>query len=1321
MDTRFPASMESDDEAIDQLDDGPNMGPFNLAVWTAIFLDFIDDPSAAPKELAIRRGIVACICSGWHRRLYSTPILWSTINIAKDMPISALHFAVSRCAGGMDVKLNLQNVRFIAGRHALPADVIDWVDLVFAIIGPTSPRWLSFELDTDHPVVFSRVHFHCAQLDGCSLTSLRLSYTHLPRHWPGVTAEIAGGPRDAGVWFLQETPNISHLSIFCVPMLWDNFDFVHRLQTVDLTDFASPLPLSPALLPSLFSVARQLRSVRLGELVPFSLSSAYTLYSPTLEVLDIDFETGPVVGAIFATMDVPRLTDLTVRNVRTSVNYLLACPSLLLGLHHFCAVSDIGDNISLQHLFNAMPSLRTLDFGHAPSHVFSIYCEWARLRLRFQQPTLVGNLRVLRLPRIDLRLVVVLVGLVIDSGGHVHCIRVERPLVYGDIYDAVVWLRHNISDFRFTNVYSSIVISFFRRDDPIISGSIWLLADLGRTTVFSVLCSLSIHLLGSLIAFGTFSSPDYFQLVEQSSMSSGLQNLEAFCIAEGLILSAVNSSSADDSSLDSPRVQLFPEILEQVLQLVADDDTLDFWDFLQTRGALLGSTRWIAHCLRQYPPFWNRLLISPRSPISVIHDWFDYSRDLPLYLAFRAVQDSGVRPVSLTRSAISFDTFVDQASHALSLYMDRCVTLSISAESPRILDKVLFSLEWTTPAVLQSLRVRFILPDYRRIRPFCVDHFSFITTPPMGLPFPPCNTLSWISDSVVAPSVAYSTSDCIITQPARQPVVWSDVLEVFSSLADVHTLTMDAIVLNYRPEWITCSAPLFSLRSLEFTFRGLLGMAHLISRLNLPSAITLKVIITATQDIQCLCTCSTLLSTVKDIVLVGTCPTGHEFHTIFSLLRSVERIDLRGLTYGRWYLQGDLGVFGSIFVIFPSPLSTPHLVRCLSITHSCMSDALTVDVDIIWANVIGPPPEGFCPINKLPNEMLAECFGHFCRDSSVTPIGSVSFWAYNHARDTIMHTRRGWRQIVLDHPIFWCKLLIDSSTHYKYIERHVSNTGALHVDVHISLSISSMSIDSDNDGALTDDSSSTNYSLPINPLDLLRSSEHAKHCLLAARESVPLWRWVHISTSVDILLLDILQVLGGSPAPKLRSLTFTCPSYTTNRRTCDALFMIPPPLFGAHMPALEELHLISASLPWGESNYFGRLTSLTIKGLPILAQPRASEFIATLVASPTLRDVLFGAGGLLWDRSPVASFTLPSLEVLTIEYKVGTIDVLEILAFGVFPVIQEFNAIDFDHVAWFATLNLSFLSHLARLSITGRVNNTLHVPLLYKVWILDCY
>ncbi|KAJ6592489.1 hypothetical protein B0H19DRAFT_1245360 [Mycena capillaripes] len=227
-----PSSLETDDKGFDEIDDSINTGAFNLAVWTAILLDFIYDPSATPKETAEWRGIVACICNGWHRRLYSTPILWSAITIVKDIPLSTLHFAVSRCDGAMHVKLKLLNVLTLAGRPALPADVVDWVDIVFGIIGPTSHRWSSFELDTDHPVMFSRVHFHCAQLVACSLTSLRLSYTHLPRRWPGVNAEVASGPHVAGAWFLQETPDVSHLSVFGVLMLWNNFDFVHRLHVL---------------------------------------------------------------------------------------------------------------------------------------------------------------------------------------------------------------------------------------------------------------------------------------------------------------------------------------------------------------------------------------------------------------------------------------------------------------------------------------------------------------------------------------------------------------------------------------------------------------------------------------------------------------------------------------------------------------------------------------------------------------------------------------------------------------------------------------------------------------------------------------------------------------------------------------------------------------------------------------------------------------------------------------------------------------------------------------------------------------------------------
>ncbi|KAJ7270158.1 hypothetical protein B0H12DRAFT_1067552 [Mycena haematopus] len=344
-------------------------------------------------------------------------------------------------------------------------------------------------------------------------------------------------------------------------------------------------------------------------------------------------------------------------------------------------------------------------------------------------------------------------------------------------------------------------------------------------------------------------------------------------------------------------IYLFEEIIKLVLRAFADDDEIGFFEFLYSRAALLRSNRWAAHFLRSYPPFWNRILVSPATSISTLENWFAYSDEQFLTIAFYARPQERILPPGLHSAPLAFIDYVAEATHIIGQYMDRCISLSITAHSPAVLDEILFSLEWTSPIFLQTLRVNFRVTSYRDLRPYSLQHFTFLdSSVAMDTPFPHFTILSWAFRETDALSVTYHTSDasdCSIVHPMYHPVLWMDVIAVIAGSPLVHTVILDGIALNYRLGFITCSPPLWSIRVVDLTFHGLESMAYLVSRLNLPCVETLRVKITNSLDVQCLCTCSNLLSSIKELVLVGACRAGNDFPSIFSLMYKVQKVDLR--------------------------------------------------------------------------------------------------------------------------------------------------------------------------------------------------------------------------------------------------------------------------------------------------------------------------------------------------------------------------------------------------------------------------------------------
>jgi hypothetical protein len=215
--------------------------------------------------------------------------------------------------------------------------------------------------------------------------------------------------------------------------------------------------------------------------------------------------------------------------------------------------------------------------------------------------------------------------------------------------------------------------------------------------------------------------------------------------------------------------------------------------------------------------------------------------------------------------------------------------------------------------------------------------------------------------------------------------------------------------------------------------------------------------------------------------------------------------------------------------------------------------------------------------------------------------------------------------------------------------------------------------------------------------------------------AIRLWQNVSFWTSTDVFLLEFLRLYANADAPLLDSLLFACPSTGRNRRPCDGLFVTPPTLFRGHLPNLSELRLLSATLPWDARGYFGRLFALDVRNLPGVGWPTVPAFIGALVASTALRHLVLGGAGVVVDHASVIhAFTLPSLETLTIVYSERAMGFITLLAACSFPVLKEFNAYDFDRVAWAAILHLAFFDQLERCSISGSLSSVVHIPGLLR-------
>jgi hypothetical protein len=95
---------------------------------------------------------------------------------------------------------------------------------------------------------------------------------------------------------------------------------------------------------------------------------------------------------------------------------------------------------------------------------------------------------------------------------------------------------------------------------------------------------------------------------------------------------------------------------------------------------------------------------------------------------------------------------LEEAVLQLCMQMDRCASLSVTADSSGLVEDILFYLESTKPLLLRSLDITFRLDSFRHLRPFAMEQFAFRELPALGVPFRPFTSLIWVVDDAASPT-----------------------------------------------------------------------------------------------------------------------------------------------------------------------------------------------------------------------------------------------------------------------------------------------------------------------------------------------------------------------------------------------------------------------------------------------------------------------------------------------------------------------------------------------------------------------------------------
>ncbi|KAJ7664481.1 hypothetical protein DFH06DRAFT_1127894 [Mycena polygramma] len=353
-----------------------------LELWLIIIKLSLPDCHNHPVAYAKRRGAVALVCKEWGSLVYDNELFWSRISLNQNVKTEAIEFVLKRCpTADLHVRLTLLD---IAPRGvSVEQTVSEHVTRLFNSVSSTSNRWASFFFYTENPDAYLQVQSLCVSLSASRLTNLSITYFFMEGYSifnDGHPIYVA--PFKPAYWFSGSAFYLRHLKSYGVALPRDSPHLFDNLVSFDVSQLEAdgPLLIDWQFLSILFSSARQLRYLRLADLPPFEIPSTAVLHSTSLAVLDVCIEHSPFLVKLVSVMDVPSLSELTIRACYHTVADILSCRHILGQVKRVALHGSVGDGDWLYALFDSLSSVETLDLSFADYHSVQSYFSWTILK-----------------------------------------------------------------------------------------------------------------------------------------------------------------------------------------------------------------------------------------------------------------------------------------------------------------------------------------------------------------------------------------------------------------------------------------------------------------------------------------------------------------------------------------------------------------------------------------------------------------------------------------------------------------------------------------------------------------------------------------------------------------------------------------------------------------------------------------------------------------------------------------------------------------------------------------------------------------------------
>ncbi|KAJ7858899.1 hypothetical protein B0H13DRAFT_2356329 [Mycena leptocephala] len=325
-------------------------------------------------------------------------------------------------------------------------------------------------------------------------------------------------------------------------------------------------------------------------------------------------------------------------------------------------------------------------------------------------------------------------------------------------------------------------------------------------------------------------------------------------------------------------------------------------DFLSIRSSIRASSKEFASIVDLHPPFWNRIVCSPRTPEQHVFDVTRRAGSRPVEVVLRFA-DSDAEGLGTGSSwETRLDRFMSRALPLLGPVLSSCAELCVEAANAQVLEAMLLHVK-DAPM------------------PSCVMTFRFGDNTEAEFSRPTVLTFraTHVSTFVVS-HMSSLVSSSAVCMPIGTEVAWTQFGCRLASAHALSCLVLDAINFGDLPVAFVASVPMPQVLTLDLRFGGLTRMALGVRRLNFPRLMALIFRCESAKDLACMLLCSAVLVQVDGFQLVThrMCRVSHKFRHLYEYLHRVKHLDLRRASY----------VAFNAFVFATTPIYAGHGSYC---------------------------------------------------------------------------------------------------------------------------------------------------------------------------------------------------------------------------------------------------------------------------------------------------------------------------------------------------------------------------------------------------------